>query len=139
MPPSPAPNVDVEKLHQFLKDALRRGARAARLIQHVPGIVDLLYPADQYSHLNQHQRALCVEADIRHAIDEDIGGAAGEAVATILCLRPGTLGRTLEDRRRVGATYLGLEPGTFRRDRHEGALLLDLAVEILKPRLINPR
>jgi hypothetical protein len=135
MPPSPVPDIEVKRLHQYLKDTLRRGARAARLIQHVPGIIDLLYPPDQYPHLSRHQRALCVEEDIRRAIDEDIGGAAGEAVATILCLRPGTLGRTLEDRRRVGATYLDLEPGTFRRDRHEGALLLDLAVEILKPRL----
>ena len=53
--------------------------------------------------LSQHERALSVESAIRRAVDEDIGGAPGEALATILCLRPGTVGRTLEDRRRVAA------------------------------------
>jgi len=128
---------DVEKLHRYLKNSVRHGARAARLVEHVPEIVELLYPAAQWPHLSQHERALSVEADIRRAVDEDIGGAPGEALATILCLRPGTVGRTLEDRRRVAAAYLGMEGGTFRRDRHEGALLLDVAVEILRHTTAN--
>lgn len=132
MAPQHRNDFKVEKLHQYLKNSVRHGARAARLVEHVPEIVELLYPAAQSPHMSRHERALNVESEIRRAVDEDIGGAPGEALATILCLRSGTVGRTLEDRRRVAATYLGMEGGTFRRDRHEGALLLDVAVEILR-------
>jgi hypothetical protein len=132
MPHPHRPDIDVRQLHRFLKTAIRHGARAARLVEHLPEIVELLYPAARWPHLSQHERALNVEADIRRAVDEDIGGAPGEAVATVLCLRSGTVGRTLEDRRRVAADFLDLEAGTFRRDRHESALLRDVATEMLR-------
>jgi hypothetical protein len=135
MPRSAPSDFDITTLHQYLKDSVRRGARAARLVEHVPEIIELLYPAADHPHLSQHTRAIQVEADIRHAVDNDIGGAPGEALAAILCLRPGTVGRTLEDRRQIAGNYFHLQGGTFRRDRHEGALLLDLAIELLRQRL----
>jgi hypothetical protein len=130
MPGSQRHDFDVEQLHRCLKNSVRHGARAARLVEHVPEIIELLYPAATYPGVSQHNRAQKVEADIRRAVDEDIGGLAGEAVATVLCLPPGTVGRKLGDRRRIAAGYLGIDPETFRRDPHEGALLKDLAVEI---------
>ena len=125
-----SPGFPVQKLYKYLRSAVRYGARAARLVQHVPGIIELLYPADRYPDVSEHSRALKVEADIRRAVVEDIGGAPGRALATILCLPPGTLGRKLLDRRRIAGSYLGIDAETFRHAPHEGALLLDLAVEI---------
>jgi hypothetical protein len=130
MPRTPTYDVTVETLHRYLRHSVRRGARASRLLQHVPEIVDLLYPPADYPHLSNFERALSVETDIRHVIDHDIGGPHGEAIATVLCLRSGTVGRTLDDRRRIAATFLNIDAQTFRRARHEGALLFDLAFQI---------
>lgn len=124
------PVIDIKQLHHYLKTAIRHGARAARLVEHVPGMIELLYPAAIYPHLSEHERALLVEADIRRTIADRIGGPPGDAVATVLCLPPGTLGRKLGDRRRIAAEQLGIDAGTFRRSYHEAALLRDLAVEI---------
>lgn len=79
--------IDVKQLHHYLKTAIRHGARAARLVEHVPGIIELLYPAAAYPHLSQHERALRVEADIRRTIADRIGGPPGDAVATVVSIR----------------------------------------------------
>jgi hypothetical protein len=95
----------------------------------VPDIIDMLYPANEYSHLTDHERAENAENDIRSAI-VNIGGPAADALATVLGLQPGTIGRTLTDRRRLAGHHLGVEADTFRRPWNERALLADLAHEI---------
>jgi hypothetical protein len=130
MPSTPTHHINVDTLHQYLRHSVRRGARASRLLRHVPEIVDLLYPTADYPHLSDFERAFNVENDIRHVIDHDIGGPPGEAIATVLCLRSGTVGRTLDDRRRIAANFLKIDAQTFRRARHGGALLYDLAAQI---------
>lgn len=128
--------LDIEALHQHLRDALRHGARASRLLRYTPAIIELLYPAADHPYLNEYDRAIAVETLIRQAVDT-IGGNPGEAIAAVLCLPPGTLGRKLEDRRRIAAGYLDIEADTFRRDWHEGALLFDLTIEIYRHRKAN--
>lgn len=123
--------LNIEELYPQLRRALRHGARASRLLRYTPDVIELLYPAAAYPDLNACDRALQVEAVIREAA-EAIGGNPGHAIAIVLCLPPGTVGRTLEDRRRVAARHLDLEADTWRRDWHEGALLYDLAIEIYR-------
>lgn len=122
----------VEQVYQHLCTALRHGARASHLLVNVPDLIDLLYPAGEYPELAEHDRALRVESDIRAIIDGDIGGDAGEAVAIVLTLRPGTLGRTLGARRAMAASRLAIEADTFRRPWYEKALLFHIAVELYR-------
>lgn len=124
-----APDFSVPKLHGYLRRAVRHGARAPRLLRYVRGVVDMLYPPVEYPHLDDNERAECVENDIRCAIAA-IGGPVADALATVLGLRPGTLGRTLTDRRRLAGHHLSMEADTFRRRWNEQALLADLAHEI---------
>ena len=130
------PRLDIEDLHHHLRDALRHGARASRLLRYTPAIIELLCPAADHPDLNEYDRAIAAESLIRHAIDA-IGGNPGHAIATVLCLPPGTLGRTLEDRRRIAAGYLDIEADTFRRYPHEKTLLFDLAIEIYRHHTTN--
>ena len=125
----PRRDVDINRLHRCLRYCVRHGARAPRLLRYVPDIVELLYPANEYPRLTEHERADHTENDIRKAI-EAIGGPAADALTVVLGLRPGTMGRTLTDRRRLAGRYLGMEADTFRRPWNERALLADLAHEI---------
>jgi len=125
--------LDIEALNRYLRAALRHGARASRLLRYTPAIIEELYPAADHPDADQHERALRVEADIRRGVDA-IGGHAGHAIAVVLCLPVGTVGRTLEDRRRIAADHIGISADTFRRDWHEGVLLFDLTIEIYKHR-----
>jgi len=123
--------LNIEALYRQLRRALRYGARASRLLRHTPDVIELLFPAAPHPHLSACDRAIKAETVIRQAADA-IGGSPGHAIATVLCLPPGTLGRTLEDRRRIAARHLDLEADTWRRDWHEGALLYDLTIEIYR-------
>jgi hypothetical protein len=123
--------LDIEQLYRHLQQALRYGARASRLLRHVPDIIDFLYPAESYPQLSVEDRAIKVEDLIQDATHA-IGGDPGEALAAVLCLLPGTLGRTLDHRRRIAADYLNIEADTFRRPWNEKALLFDLTIEIYK-------
>jgi hypothetical protein len=118
-----------EALHQEFKHALRKGARASRLVRYSPNLVELLAPEADHPERSLHDRAIAAEQIIRQAI-EHIGGESGEALATIFCLKPGTLGLTLDARRRMAADLLGVQGDTFRRERHEGLLVWDLAMEV---------
>lgn len=127
------PGFDVDALHRGLRRALRQGARASRLVKYVPQVVEMLYPAAAHSDMSLCDRAICAETLIRQAV-ESIGGNTGQALATVLCLSAGTLGRSLSDRRRVAARMLSMEADTFRREQHEKALLYDVAVEMYRIR-----
>lgn len=130
---SGTPPLDVDLLYRLLRRAPRRGARASRLLRHVPELVDLLCPPLAHPGLSVYDRALQAEKVIREAV-EAIGGPAGEALTIVLGLAPGAAGRKLEERRRAAATLLDVQPDTFRRHWHEATLLFDLAVEIYQHR-----
>jgi hypothetical protein len=124
--------LDIRQLYRYLRMALRHGGvRASRLLRYTPDIIEFLCPAASDPQLSVHDRAIKIETLMRDAIHA-IGGNAGDALATILCLPPGTLGLTLEHRRRIAADYLNIEADTFRRDWHEKALLFDLTIEIYR-------
>jgi len=119
----------IEGIRAELRRALRHGGRAAHLVEYAPGLVALLCPA-QHRGRPPHERALVTEEMIRSAISA-LGGRA-DVLAIVLGLAPGTLELTLEERRRRAAAALDILPATFRRDRHEGLLLWDLATEIYR-------
>jgi hypothetical protein len=121
--------LDLETLHRELRRSLRHGTRASRLIRHCPELVELVRSAQDYPELGIADRAIAVELLIREAL-EDIGGPEAEALLILFCLKPGTTGMNLETRRQHAAELLGVLPDTLRRERHEGRMLWDLAVEI---------
>ena len=89
----------------------------------------MVLPAQDYPELSLPDRAIRTEQLIREAID-GIGGPEAEALLILFCLKPGTTGMNLETRRQHAAELLGILPDTLRRERHEGRMLWDLAVEI---------
>lgn len=102
-----------------LRRTLRHGARASRLVRFAPELVDLLLPPVMHPDATIYERAVRVEFVLREAL-ESIGGPEAEALSILLCLRPGTTGMTLETRRQHAGELLGIQPGTMRRERHEG-------------------
>jgi len=121
--------IDPEELQKALKRARRRGVRAARLLETTPDLIDMLYPAEQHPELDDSDRAHATENLVRAAIDS-IGGDVGHALAITLCLRPGTTGLTLEQRRQRAAQHLGIHPGTWTNGWREPRLVRDLVNEI---------
>ena len=99
------------------------------MLRYRPELVELLLPAAEHPEFTIADRAVLVEQLIRQAID-NIGGPEAEALSILLCLKPGTTGMNLETRRQHAGELLGIQPGTMRRERHEGLLLWDLAMEV---------
>lgn len=98
-------------------------------MRYCPELVELVLPAQDYPELGMAERAIRTEQLIRESIDS-IGGPEAEALLILFCLKPGTTGMNLETRRQHAAELLGILPDTLRRERHEGRMLWDLAVEI---------
>lgn len=94
-----------------------------------PQLVELLLPTQEHPELSIYDRAIAVERFIRQAIDR-IGGPEAEALLILFCLKPGTTGMNLETRRQHAAELLGILPDTLRRERHEGRMVWDLAMEV---------
>lgn len=128
--PRPHSHIDILQLHRYLEIAIWHGARGPRLVAHVPELVELLYPTERFPDTSDQDRALCVQHDIRHVLDTDIGGPAADALAALLGLRVGTTGRKIGDRRRIAGEQLNVDAETFRRPHYETALLLDLAAAL---------
>ncbi|MGH3965412.1 MAG: hypothetical protein ACRDRY_19500 [Pseudonocardiaceae bacterium] len=53
--------LDMDQLREALKTARRRGVAAARLVNHAPVVIELLYPKTDYPHLAILQRAIAAE------------------------------------------------------------------------------
>jgi hypothetical protein len=121
--------LDPEALYTELRKTLRHGARASRLLRYSPQLVELLLPAEDHPSLSIADRAVKIEQIIRQVI-ANIGGPEAEALLILFCLKPGTTGMNLETRRQHAAELLGILPDTLRRERHEGLLLWDVAVEV---------
>lgn len=118
-----------EALATQLRRCLRHGARASRLLRFTPELIELIYRSEDYPDVPIYDRAIQVEQLLKQAT-EAVGGTRGQAAAILLALAPGTLGPNLEERRRRAAALLGILPDTLRRERHEGLLLWDVAVEV---------
>lgn len=86
--------LDVEALHRALKQALRQGARASRLVRYSPELVELLLPTVEHPELTIYDRAIRTEQLIREAIDS-IGDPEADALLILFCLKPGTTGMNL--------------------------------------------
>lgn len=122
--------INVEQLSQELCAAVRHGARAPRLFEHHPALVNRLAPpARQDAPESLITRAFAAEQVIRTAIAQ-IGGRTAEALTVALGLRGDEiLYRTAERRRREAARICGMQPTTWRQ-RHEALLLWDLSFQI---------
>jgi len=129
--------IELEELHDALIRARRRGVRAARLLDHAPDLIQMLYPAGQHPKLDDDERAQATENLIKAAVDA-IGGDVGHALALTLCLPPGTLGLTLEQRRQRAAEHLGIHPHTWTKGWRESRLVRDLIYEIHRLHRTNP-
>lgn len=121
--------LDPEALQESLRRSLRRGVRASRLVRYAPELIELVVPVSKAPELSIYDRAFKTEQVIRQGIDR-IGGPEAGALLILFCLKPGTTGMNLETRRQHAAELLGILPGTLRRERHEGRLLWDLAMEV---------
>jgi hypothetical protein len=129
--------LDPETLYTELRRSLRHGARASRLVRYSTELIELLLPAQAHPELTIYDRAIQVEQVVRQAI-EAIGGPEAEALLILFCLKPGTTGMNLETRRQHAAELLGILPDTLRRERHEGRLLWDVAMEVYGLTGLNP-
>jgi hypothetical protein len=129
--------LDIEMLHVAFKEARRLGVRVWRLVHYTPHVVELLFPAARYPGISLHDRAIAVEQLTRDAV-ASIGGEVGHALAITLCLLPGTLGCTLDERRRLAATHLGILQDTWERGWREERLFHDLVMEIYRLHRTNP-
>lgn len=126
---TPSHSMRIGHLHELLHSTLHAGgARASRLLQFTPNLIEALYPADDFPDLTDFQRAFHAERDLRAAVAA-VGGDAGAALSAILALDPGLSGRKLHSRRRIAGRYFDVQAVTFARN-YEGPLLHDLAVEL---------
>lgn len=119
-------HLDPEVLLPELKNALRHGCRASRLMRYAHGLIDLLAPDRSVPAI---ERALCVEQLLREAC-ASYGGDWGETMETLLGLAPGSHGALLKERRRRGGALLGVSTETFRRHA-EAELLWDVAAALI--------
>jgi hypothetical protein len=120
----------MQQIHDQLVRMLRRGGRPAELITYTPEFVDLLCPAeDGMPRQAVHDRAIHAHRMLTAAV-ATLDQPHSEAMGIMMCLWPGTLALTLDQRRERAARLFGVQPGTFRRPTHEGHLLLNLSLEL---------
>ncbi|WP_157180419.1 hypothetical protein [Protofrankia coriariae] len=119
-----------QQIHNQLIRMLRRGGRPAELITYAPEFVDLVWPAEAGMPRQAiHDRALRAHRMLTAAVAA-MEQPHSEAIGIMLCLWPGTLGLTLDQRRERAARLFGIQSDTFRRSAHEGRLVLNLSLEI---------
>ncbi len=125
----PTPPVDFDELRTELRRALRYGTRARSLLDH-PALVDVLCPVGSGADRHVAERALETSTLIARAVDA-LDTPADRIMSIMLCLRPGTSGMTLSQRRQHAANVLEIQPVTFRSERrYEQAFVTELALEI---------
>ncbi len=121
---------NVQQIQNHLGRTLRRGGRPAELITYAPEFVDLVWPAETgMPRQTIHDRAIHAHRLLTAAVAA-LEQPHSEAMGIMLCLWPGTLGLSLDQRRERAARLFGVQPDTFRRPAHEGHLVLNLALEI---------
>lgn len=124
----------MDELFEAFARAVFYGAKASQLWRYTREIVDMLCPAAAHPDMDGPGRALRAEALIRRAV-ASIGGTSADALAVLLCLSPGLVGRPPCERHRLAAGLFDRHPRTFCRGRYQRDLLYDLAVEIYRTHL----
>jgi hypothetical protein len=107
------------------------------LVNHAPGIIELLYPAARYPDLTIHERATATENVIVAAVNS-LGEEAQQALSILLCLTSETLYINLQQRREMVAEHAGVLPATWERGWRERQLFDDLADEIYRLHHAHP-
>jgi hypothetical protein len=120
------------ELQRLLRRQLRRGLRASRLLD-CPELIKFLCPAQADASRTLFDRALIAEAKIAQAV-ECIGGKQAEALRIVCGLEDGTVGLSLQERRRRAGKVLSrpkqaVSWQTFVKN-YEPGLVRDLAVEV---------
>jgi hypothetical protein len=126
--------LDIPDLLTHLRRSFRHGARAPQLVAYAPDLVNLLHPAQDDDPSSIFERGLRTEREICEAI-KAMEHPGDTAMEIMMCLRPGTLGVRVEQRREEAARLFKVTADTFRRrERHEPMLVLDLALKIYQRR-----
>lgn len=125
--------IDTATLQAMVVQALHTGAKAGRLLtaSGVAPLVDVLVPPKADDTNRGGRRALRAEEALRTAIAA-IGGDPAEVLLILFELAPGTVNKSLGERRTEAANFLDLQVETFMSDRHEKAYIRLLVVEILR-------
>jgi hypothetical protein len=124
--------LDIPGLLIHLRRTFRYGARAPQLVSYAPGLVDLLCPDHDGDPSSIYERAVRAEQTISEAV-KAMDSPRDTAMEILMCLRPGTLGVKLDERRQHAARLFKVSADTFRRrERHEPMLVLDLALTLYR-------
>jgi hypothetical protein len=124
--------LDIPELLTHLRRAFRHGARAPQLVAYAPGLIDLLCPDHEDDPSSIYERAVQAEQAISEAV-KTMDAPRDTAMEILMCLRPGTLGVKLDERRQHAARLFKVSADTFRRrERHEPMLVLDLALTLYR-------
>jgi hypothetical protein len=120
------------ELLRLLRRQLRHGLRASRLLD-CPELIEFLCPEQDDPSRTLFDRALVAEGKIAQAV-ERIGGRQAEALWVVCGLEDGTVGLSLQERRRRAGKVLSrpkqaVNWQTFVKN-YEPGLVRDLAVEV---------
>lgn len=125
----PAPEWFDEQIRKLLK----RGARAGRLVEDAPELLEALVPPSEDGRLSPMERALRLEAVLRECIiltgkEFTYTTPVGEAMLALYGLNDGapTGPTALAVRTEQAAVVMGIKPRTFRR-LHRDGYIADLA------------
>lgn len=130
--PSGAVALTPAELTRLLRRQLRSGLRASRLLD-CPELIEFLCPEHDDPSRTLFDRALAGEAKIAQAANR-IGGKQAEALRVVCGLEDGTVGLSLQQRRKLAGLVLGtrtrpVSAATFVKN-YEPILMRDLAVEV---------
>lgn len=123
--------LDVTQLREGLKAARRRGVAAARLVNHAPLIVDVLYPEADYPGVAILDRAMAAENLIVAAVGA-LDDESRHLSAILLGMTRDGMYSTLQKRREQAAEHVGVLPQTWERGWRERQLFDDLAIQIFR-------
>ena len=120
------------ELERLLKRRLRYGLRASRLLD-CPELIEFLCPEVEDPSRGLYDRALVAEGRIAEAV-ERIGGKPAQALRVLFGLDDGTVGLSLQERRKLAGQILArkarlVSEVTFAKN-YEKILIRDLNVEL---------
>lgn len=130
--PRGAESLRPAELTRLLRRQFRRGLRASRLLD-CPELIEFICSELEVPSRNLFDQALVAEAKIAQAIDR-IGGKQAVALRVVCGLDDGTVGLSLQERRKLAGKVLSrprqlVSAATFVKN-YEPGLVRDLAVEV---------
>lgn len=122
---------DPPELRTILRAAMRHGGLPGQLASTPPGhtLVDVLTPGPE---AEVWTRAVTTSQRLAEAINRLVP-PVDAAMRALWCLADKTRTLSLTRRRVIAAHFIEVSPRTLENPRFEGALLLDLAVELARP------